>query len=249
MTMTDTMYEAIAAQSHLQGDLATRLLETGFVVVPGPAVPGSIEQLSSAYDRIVATADAADIRVSSSTRVTDFVTRGPEFDGIYVFPPLLAACCLVIGQPFKLSGTRTRTLEPGAPVEELHVDVQRGADGWPIVGFIVMVDAFDRENGATRFVPGSHVKLRDPGEFMSDRTDARGDEELACGPAGSMLIFNGTVWHGHTANRSQRRRRSLQGHFIPRNARASVDHAARIGPEVLGRIGTVAKYVLALDDV
>lgn len=237
MSATDTMYQAIAAHSQLNADIAAQLRETGFVVIPGPETPGGIERLSAAYDHAVATADAADVRVASSTRVTDFVNRAPEFDGIYVYPPLLAACCLIIGRPFKLSGTRARTLEPGAPVELLHVDVEPKADGWPIVGFIVMVDAFDAENGATRFVPGSHLRLRD----ASDE-----GEMLACGPAGSLIIFNGSVWHSHTANRSQRRRRSLQGHFIPRDARASVDHAARIHPEVLGRIGNLAKYVLAI---
>ena len=246
MPATDAVYQAIAAQSQLPADVAAQLRDSGLVVIPGPATPGGIGRLSEAYDHAVATADAADVRVASSTRVTDFVNRGPEFDGIYMFPPLLAACCLIIGRPFKLSGTRTRTLEPGAPVEGLHVDVKPEADAWPIVGFIMMVDAFDAENGATRFVPGSHLKLRDPGEFMSNRTDVHEDQVLACGPAGSIIIFNGSVWHSHTANRSQRRRRSLQGHFVPRAAQASVDHAARVHPEVLGRIGTMAKYVLAV---
>jgi hypothetical protein len=236
MTATDAMYRAIAAQSQLPAEIAVQLRDAGFVVIPGPVTPGGIEGLSEAYDRSVATADAADVRVASSTRVTDFVNRGTEFDGIYVFPPLLAACCSIIGQPFKLSGTRARTLAPGAPAEQLHVDVEPGADGWPIVGFIMMVDAFDAENGATRFVPGSHLKRRDPGEDV-----------LACGPAGSIIIFNGSAWHGHTANRSRRRRRSLQGHFIPRDAHAAVDHAARIRPEVLERIGDVARYVLAVE--
>jgi len=241
------MYQVIDAQSQLPASAAAQLRDAGVVVIPGPVTPGGIERLSEAYDRAVATADAADIRVSSSTRVTDFVDRGPEFDSIYVFPPLLAACCLTIGQPFKLSGTRARTLEPGAPVEGLHVDVKPRADGWPIVGFIVMVDAFDPENGATRFVPGSHLTLRDPRELLSDPTNVHAGQILACGSAGSMIIFNGSVWHGHTANRSRRRRRSLQGHFIPRHAQSSVDHAGRLRPEVLGRIGNVAKYVLAVE--
>jgi Phytanoyl-CoA dioxygenase (PhyH) len=247
VTAMDTMYQAIAAQSQLPGDVASQLRDAGFVVIPGSAIPGGIERLSEAYDHAVATADAADVRITSSTRVTDFVSRGTEFDGIYIFPPLLAACCLIIGRPFKLSGTRARTLPPGAPVEGLHVDVKPKADGWPIVGFIMMVDAFDAENGATRFVPGSHLKLRDPSEVLSNPTNAHEEEVLACGPAGSMIIFNGSVWHSHTANRSRRPRRSLQGHFIPRNAPASVDHVARIRPDVLGRIGNLAKYVLAVE--
>ena len=247
MSATDSMYQAIAAQSQLPFDVAAQLCDSGFIVIPGPATPGGIGRLSEVYDRAIATADAADVRVASSTRVTDFVNRGSEFDGVYIFPPLLAACCLIIDQPFKLSGTRARTLEPGAPVEALHVDVKPTADAWPIVGFIMMIDAFEAENGATRFVPGSHLKLREPSEFMSNPADVHEHQVLACGPAGSIIVFNGSVWHSHTANRSQRRRRSLQGHFVPRAAQPSVDHSARLHPEVLGRIGTLARYILAAE--
>ena len=240
------MYQAIASQTSLPADIAAQLRDKGFVVVSGPATPGGLHGLSKAYDRAVATADPADVRIASSTRVTDFVSRGPEFDGIYAFPPLLAASCLIIGEPFKLSGTRARTLEPGAPAEELHVDAASRADKRSIVGFILMVDAFDTENGATRFLPGSHLQPFDRSAFMSNPIDAHGEEVLACGPAGSMIMFNGSVWHGHSANRSRQRRRSLQGHFVPRSARSSVDHTARVCAEVLGRIGDVAKYVLAV---
>jgi ectoine hydroxylase-related dioxygenase (phytanoyl-CoA dioxygenase family) len=186
-------------------------------------------------------------RISSSTRVIDFVTRAPEFDEIYIYPPLLAACCLIIGRAFKLSGTRARTLEPGAPTEPLHVDVKHRADGWPIVGFILMIDAFEAGNGATRFVPGSHLRACEPTEAMENPRDAHEAQALACGSAGSMIIFNGSVWHSHTDNRSTQRRRSIQGHFIPREARASIDHAARMRPEVLQRLGDLAKYVLAVE--
>src|SRR5687767_14835307 len=124
--------------------------------MPGPVAPGGIRQLSDAYDRAATAAEPADVHTgrTGSTRINDFVNRGAEFDAIYVYPPLLAACCEIIGGPFKLSGMRARTLNPGAPAEPLHVDVKRRANGWPLVGCILMVDAFDAENGATRFVPG-----------------------------------------------------------------------------------------------
>ena len=246
MTPSDDEYERLAAHWHLPQQPAAQLHEAGFVVVPGPSIPGGVERLSEVYDSAVAMADPEDVRVSSSTRVTDFVNRAPEFDGIYIHPPLLAACRTIIGQPFKLSGTRARTLEPGAPTETLHIDVKHRADGWPIVGFIIMVDGFDAENGATRFVPGSHLQFHEPRELMKNPEDDHEEQVLACGVAGSMIIFNGSAWHSHTANRSSRRRRSLQGHFIPRSARASVNHSELIRPDVLARLGKVARYILAV---
>jgi ectoine hydroxylase-related dioxygenase (phytanoyl-CoA dioxygenase family) len=244
MTSNDEWYSIIAADAHLPPDAAQQLREKGFIVMPGPAIPGGCEQLSNAYDREVATADPADRYVSrnmSTTRINDFVNRGSEFDGIYVYPPLLAACCQIIGVPFKLSGMRARTLNPGAPAERLHIDVKHRADGWPLVGCLLMVDAFDAENGATRFVPGSHLQPREP----SEEQEAHEEQVPACGPAGSIIIFNASAWHGHGANRSARPRRSIQAHFAPREAQAAPDdHCMRMRPETLQRISPLAKYIL-----
>ncbi len=240
----DDWHNVIAAESELPPDAARQLDDSGFVVLPGPVIPGGCARLSGAYDRAVSTADPADVSIRSSTRIHDFVNRGPELDGIYIYRPLLAACCRIIGRPFKLSTLHARTLEPGAPAQPLHVDVQREADGWPLVGFIVMVDEFHTENGATRFVPGSHRLPHGPGDVMRDTTDANEEEILACGPAGSILIFNGSAWHGHTANRSTGRRRSIQGAFISREARSAIDQASRMRPETFRRIGDLAKYLL-----
>jgi ectoine hydroxylase-related dioxygenase (phytanoyl-CoA dioxygenase family) len=219
--------------------------------MPGPVAPDGLKQLSEAYDRAVAAADPADVhtgRTGSSTRIDDFVNRGSDFDGIYIYPPLLAACCQIISGPFKLSGMRARTLNPGAATEQLHVDVKFRANGWPLVGCILMVDAFDAENGATRFVPGSHLHPSEPHEAMSDLQDAHADQVLACGPAGSIIIFNASTWHGHGANRSAAPRRSIQAHFVPRDARASPnDHSRRTRPDTLQRIGDLAKYVLNVE--
>lgn len=253
MTPTNDWHSIIGTESHLPPDGARQLRETGFFVMPGPVIQGGYQQLSDAYDRAVATADPADMhigRTRSSTRIEDFVNRGPEFGGIYIYPPLLAACCQIIGGPFKLSGMRARTLNPGAATEGLHVDVKHQANGWPMVGCILMVDAFDAENGATRFVPGSHLQPREPGEAMNNPQDPHDEQVLVCGPAGSIIIFHASVWHSHGANRSTRPRRSIQSHFVPREAQASPDgHFRRMRPETLQRIGDLAKYVLNAGNV
>jgi len=227
----------------LPPDAARQLDDIGFAVLPGPAVQGGWARLAEAYDQAVSAADPADVSIRSSTRVHDFVNRGPEFDGLYIHPPLLSACSRIIGRPFKLSTMLARTLEPGAPAQPLHMDVKRNAEGWPLVGFIVMVDEFHEGNVATRFVPGSHLWPLEP-DSSKATTDTDIGEVLACGTAGSVIIFNGSVWHGHTGNRSMTRRRSIQGAFIPREARPAIEQATRMRPETFERIGALAKYVL-----
>jgi ectoine hydroxylase-related dioxygenase (phytanoyl-CoA dioxygenase family) len=250
MTSTKDWHGSIASECQLSSEAARQLRENGFVIIPGPVVPNHFPRLSAAYDDAVARADSADVhcgKCGASTRINDFVNRGPEFDAIYLHPPLLAACCQIIGGPFKLSGMRARTLNPGAPAQGLHVDVRHRGDGWPLVGCILMVDAFDSRNGATRFVPGTHRKPDEPQDVMNNPQDAHPDEILACGPAGSMIIFNASVWHGYGANLTAAPRRSIQAHFVPRGAQASPDdHARRMRPETLRRLGERAKYVLGI---
>jgi len=233
--------------SELPADAAAELQDNGFVVIPGPKAPAHIEELIHAYDAAIAAASAGDVRVgSTSTRVTDFVNRGPVFDDVYVFSPLLDACARVIGRPSKLSSFHARTVRSQSPAQELHVDVQRDSADWPLLGFILMIDAFRPDNGATRFVPGSHCWMRTPADTMADPRTAHDDEVLACGPAGSLLVFHGSTWHGHTANTSSRPRRSLQGAFIPRDGRAAIDWAARMPAETRARLSPLAQHVLAL---
>ena len=240
-------FNVLASRHELTSDDARELHEDGFIVLPDAVTPSQAAQLDRAYDGAAESAFAADIRVgSATTRVTDFVNRGAEFDVVYVVPALLDACCQIIGRPFKLSSFHARTLRPHSPVSELHVDVRRDSSDWPIVGFILMIDEFRADNGATRFVPGSHHWAHNPEDVMPDRRAHHERQRLAGGPPGSLLVFNGSAWHGHTANVSDGPRRSLQGAFIPRSGRAGTDFSARMRPETVARLSPVARYLLAL---
>lgn len=240
-------FSNLASRSELSKDAASELCERGFVVLRGSVSSERMERLAIAYTGAVASATADDVHIgSASTRVVDFVNRGHEFDDLYIFPPLLEACGRVIGRPFKLSSFHSRTLRPYTPAEGLHVDVQRDSTDWPLLSFILMVDEFRPDNGATRFVPGSHLWRAMPADTMSDVRAHHPGQVLACGAAGSLLIFNGSAWHGHTANNSSGPRRSLQGAFIPRDGRAGTDFADRMRPETRARLGTPARQVLAI---
>jgi len=233
----------------LSGDAANALATHGFVVLPGPYSPEELTRVQSAYDVACTTAAPADIGAGrTSLRVTDFVNRGSEFDPIYTWTPALDAAARVVGQPFRLSAMHARTLRPGASAQELHVDVPRTSDAWPMLGLIFMVDEFRADNGATRFVPGSHRRAELPEDVIADRLASHADEVLACGPAGSVILFDASTWHGHTANTSAAGRRSLQATFIPRAGRAATDFVARMQPETRARLSPIARYLIGLDE-
>jgi len=244
----DAWFNTLIETRALTADAARALDEEGFIVIEGPIAGATLPQLAAAYDASVANADPGDTsngRTGSTTRVHDFVNRDAVFDELYVYPPVLDACCRVIGRPFKLSTMHARTLNPRSPAQGLHADFPRddsdlAATAWPMVGFIFMVDAFTPENGATLFVPGSH-------RWTSDVPANHPNQTPACGPTGSMIVFNGSAWHGHGANTTDMPRRSLQGAFIRRDATAWLNLPSRMQPETLARISDLAKYLIALD--
>jgi hypothetical protein len=228
---------------------ATTALETeGFVVLPGPFASSEIGALQTAYDAAAAAAAPEDIRRgSTSTRISDFVNRDAIFDRIYTWPAALDAARHVVGLHFRLSAFHARTLHPNAPAQELHVDVPQTSDAWPMLGLILMADEFRADNGATRFIPGSHRRVESPAATLPDLFARHPEEVLACGPAGSIILFSASTWHGHTGNSSALPRRSLQVTFIPSTGRPATDFRARMQPEVLARLSSTARGLLGLD--
>jgi ectoine hydroxylase-related dioxygenase (phytanoyl-CoA dioxygenase family) len=91
---------------------------------------------------------------------------------------------------------------PGEKAQWLH----RDADNWPLVlgptakpvtvSCMFALSDFTAEGGATRVVPGSHQW----DDFTRKATDAEVTQAVM--PAGSGLIYSGTVIHGGGANQT-----------------------------------------------
>lgn len=81
-------FDTLAARSALSAESASELQDRGFIVLPGPVPHERMGTFTSAYTAAVSSASGPDVRVgSTSTRVSDFVNRGTDFDALYMFPP------------------------------------------------------------------------------------------------------------------------------------------------------------------
>ena len=235
---TGTWFSVLSAQKNLPPEALLSFQTDGFMVMDGPIPEQKVTELADIYDRAVAAAAIEDVRVgSTTTRISDFVNRGEDFDELYIFPPLLEAACQVIRQPFKLSTLHARTLRPNVPAQRLHVDFAADPQGWPMLGFIFMIDEFTPDNGATCFIPHSQGAESQPESQMAIP---------ACGSAGSIVVFNGSIWHGHGANRTNHPRRSIQGAYIRRSEESGANLPTRMLPRTLDRISQLAKYLLTV---
>ncbi|HEY0460564.1 MAG TPA: phytanoyl-CoA dioxygenase family protein [Pyrinomonadaceae bacterium] len=244
----DDWFGLIRTGCELSGGALKDLQDFGFVVIPGPVESADLPQIAAAYDSVVVSALSNDIKIgSSTTRVTDFVNREQDFDALYIHQPVLEACSHVIGKPFKISSLHARTLHPNSQAQKLHIDFKPNEERFPLLSFIFMVDEFREDNGATGFVPGSHKWSKAPDNLTNGAlTDYENQIRTACGQAGSVIVFNGSVWHGHTANLTDTPRRSIQGAYIPRDAQSAIDFKSRMRSATLTRISPLAKYLLAI---
>lgn len=220
--------ERITPGRALPPEFIRELIEFGFVILPGAVSTGRLAEITAAYDDLMISGSGPDFKVGSTTTRLYFVDSRVAFENIYQYPPLLEACKQLIGESFKLSSLLGRTLRAGSPAQDLHADIPRDSADAPMVGFILMLDAFKEENGATRFVPGSQNWPDVPSNRLADPRLKWEGEILACGDAGSMIIFNAAVWHGHTANATSRARRSIQGYFVRRGADQAADFSGEL---------------------
>lgn len=129
--------------------------------------------------------------VPEKTRATDRLIEHPRV--------LALLDCLFLPN-YLLSQCQAINIMPGEEAQYLHSD-----DGFyrvprprPPLGAATVwaIDDFTAENGATVVVPGSH-------KWPDGRMPGDGDRKVkAVMPAGSVVFYPGTLWHGGGANLS-----------------------------------------------
>lgn len=95
--------------------------------------------------------------------------------------------------------------------------------GTPVVGCWIALDEATPENGCMHVKPGTHKEgpvvhfNRRDWQICDEHLDLTRDVMVPLGPGG-VLFFDGLTHHGTPANRTPRRRRSLQLHYVPAGA-------------------------------
>ncbi|MHA6194634.1 phytanoyl-CoA dioxygenase family protein [Pseudomonas wadenswilerensis] len=134
----------------------------------------------------------------------------PVIQQVCRLPQVLAAAGELIGERFFISQIDGRDPLPGGGHQQLHRDlsIQRPGD---IANAMVYFDDYGPQNGATRFVPGSHRPAADAPP--TDFSDESGAIQIS-GAAGDILVFDVDLIHAGSLNISGARRRSiLVGYF------------------------------------
>jgi Phytanoyl-CoA dioxygenase (PhyH) len=139
-------------------------------------------------------------------------------------PPLLAAVGELIGERFFLAQVEGREPLMEGGHQGLHRDLSAQRPG-DTVNALAFFDDYGPENGATRFVPGSHRPA--PGEPPFDPDDEFRCVQLA-GAAGDIFVFDADLLHAGSLNATGARRRSILIGYFAEQRYASHLETARL---------------------
>ncbi len=142
-----------------------------------------------------------------SERVYALLAKAPSVAVLVEHPAVLELVDAILHPNYLLSANLAINVHPGETAQMLHAD-----DGYcriprpraPMgISAIWAIDEFSEDNGATELIPGSHTW----GEARPDATDGRVQQITM--PAGSAVVFMGTLLHRGGANHSNRTRLAI----------------------------------------
>jgi ectoine hydroxylase-related dioxygenase (phytanoyl-CoA dioxygenase family) len=133
-----------------------------------------------------------------------------------------------------------------------HMDFPRVLHGYlASVNIFFAIDEFTASNGGTIAVPGTHQRLAAPptAELESKAL------AVEC-PAGSMLVFDSTLWHAAGANVSGKDRLAINHQFTRSWIKQQIDYVRALGdatvlrqsPRTQQLLGWYTRVVTSLDE-
>ena len=178
----------------------------GYVVVPDALDRPRLAELHRAFEA------APQSSGTQHVTLTDDTPRVATWRGLSDHPALAAAARHILERPYRVREVHGRNPLPGYGQQGLHADWIPRAPGTPyyVVTSIWMLDDFTPDNGATRLVPGSHRVVKPLPKPLAQPLAHHPDERIVTGRAGSLLVFNGHVWHSGRRNDSAGARRAAQ---------------------------------------
>jgi len=146
-----------------------------------------------------------DFEGHKTVRIYNLLAYGAPFSKIPIFPTLLPVVEGVLDDGCLVSSLSSISIGKGESPQPIHADDQVIGLARPhdavVCNSMWAISDFTEANGATRIVPGSH---KDP------NWPVYGDPDIDSIPAemkrGSILVWNGSLWHGGGANVTDERR-------------------------------------------
>ncbi len=172
----------------------------------------------------------------ATLRMYNLLAKDQAFQAMPVHPNVLPIAERMLDRGCLLSGMTAIDIGPGERPQPMHGDDIVMARHLPLPHVPMMVTSmwaltdFTADNGGTRFVPGSHRFAHTP-----ESPDAPINVDVCAleMPAGSVMVFHGSLWHAGGANVTRHERRlGVNVQYCPGFVRQQQNPYLGVPPEI-----------------
>ncbi|MCU1429312.1 MAG: phytanoyl-CoA dioxygenase [Actinomycetia bacterium] len=210
--------------------VAAALGADGYALVEGCIDAEHVASARAEVERLLTTTPFGrdDFEGRKTRRVYALFAKTRALDDLATHPLVLGVLDDVLGN-YQLSAPTAIEIGPGERAQPLHPDDAIYPVPRPhpelVVNVMWPLEDFTAANGATRVVPGSH---RWENELPTPSTEALSIEM----PAGSALLYLGSLWHGGGANHTEWARVGVVMHYAVSWLRQVENHTLAVPPAV-----------------
>jgi ectoine hydroxylase-related dioxygenase (phytanoyl-CoA dioxygenase family) len=194
--------------AHLDDSHVGEISEQGYTIVEDAIEPELVDALNDALLRLEHELDVGpasnEFEGRHTVRIYNLLIHGELFERIPVHPTVLPIVESVLDRGCLISSLSSISIGPDETPQPIHADDQLIPIPKPhpplVCNTMWALTDFTEANGATRLVPGSHLRDHDPDLFRPYPSIAA---EMS---KGSVLVWHGSLWHGGGANTTDQRR-------------------------------------------
>ncbi len=221
--------DSAAAKQH-----AENVRRDGFTIVENAIEPDLIDALNEALERLERDRNVKPAMNSfeghHTVRIYNLLAFGEPFVSVPTHQNVLPVIDEVLDPGCLISSLSSIAIDPGETAQPIHSDdmvIPLDKPHRPIVcNSMWALTDFTEENGATRLVPGTHKKPNP--DYGADVESI--PAEMA---KGSVLIWEGALWHGGGANRSDKRRTGIAMNYCAGFIRQQENQQLGLPPELV----------------
>ena len=173
---------------------------------------------------------------SRTVRIYNLLVHGPAYARIATAESVLPVVERVLDPGCLVSSLSSIAICPDEQAQPIHADDQLIPIPKPhpptVCNTMWAITDFTEANGATRLIPGSHLRDTNPD------LGATYDTVPAEMSKGDVLVWHGSLWHGGGANRTAERRYGIAMNYCAGYIRQQENQQLGIPPELVGRFPT-----------
>ncbi len=232
-----------AVDPELTAELLSRVREQGYVIIEGVLTKAELSALKADLEpRFVFSSGRNNFEGFATQRLYSVIEKTLSCNPLVEHPLILALLDAVLTPNYLLSQLQAINILPGEEQQPLHFDDAFYPVPRPRRAFgaatIWAIDDFTAENGATVVIPGSHT--------WDDHLPTAEEKKLqrpVVMPAGSVVFFVGTLWHGGGANTSKTARLAVSAQYCEPWCRPQENFALSVSRE---RVKACSEHIARL---